>query len=284
MSSDGSGTSAPVREASTTYRYLRLALVVLVVLLAAAVLIEWWHTGRTCFQASISAYYYTPARPVLVGVLVGVGVCLVALKGADEREDVLLNVAGMLAPVVAFVPTPDIGTCSSVAVPSTDTVASVDNNVEALLVAGALGVLLTVLAVLRNPARRRAHVWGTAASVLILLGGIGWFALDRGGFRGAAHYTAATGLFILFVVVVWLSARGRESRRRPGGRRGPTLGVRTSYAVVAAVMVLVPAAMYLYSRQHRWDHLLLGVETVLIVSFAVFWLLQTRELGGESSR
>lgn len=276
--------SAPVCDASTTYRYLRLALVVLVVLLAAAVLIEWWHTGRTCFQTSISAYYYTPARPVLVGVLVGAGVCLVALKGADEREDVLLNVAGMLAPVVAFVPTPDIGTCSSVVVPSTDTTASVENNVEALFVAGALAVLLTVLAVLQDPVHRRSHVWGTVASVLILLGGIGWFTLDRGGFRGSAHYTAAAGLFVLIVVVVWLNARGRASRRRPGSRRGPALGLRTSYAVVAAVMVLAPVGMYLYSRRHPWEHLLLGVETVLIVSFAVFWLLQTRELGEDRNR
>ena len=282
-----SAPTSPVAVATATYRYLRLALVVLVVLLAAAVLIEWLQTGRTCLQTSISAYYFTPVRPVLVGVLVAVGVCLVALKGADEREDVLLNVAGMLAPVVAFVPTPDVGECSSIPVVRGDTAAYVENNVGALFVAGALGVLITVAAVLRRRAShsvRRAHVWGTAASVLILLGGAAWFLLDQDGFRGAAHYTAASGLFGLFVVVVWLNARGRANSRRPGGRRGPFLGLRTSYAVVAVVMVLGPVAMYLYSRDHPWAHLLLGVETLLIVAFAVFWLLQTRELGERSDR
>ena len=67
----------------------------LVVLVFAAVVIEWWSTGPSCLQPSISAYYYTPVRAVFVGVLVTMGVCLIALKGSTEAEDVLLNVAGI---------------------------------------------------------------------------------------------------------------------------------------------------------------------------------------------
>ena len=79
-----------------TYRYLRIALVVLIVALAASVLLERAHA--THLQDSISAYYYTPAHSVLVATLVGIGVCLIALKGCNDTEDLLLNVAGTLPP------------------------------------------------------------------------------------------------------------------------------------------------------------------------------------------
>lgn len=59
----------------------------------------------TCWGESISGYYYTPSRNVFVGALVVIGVSLIAIKGSTDREDVLLNLAGVLAPIVAFVPT-----------------------------------------------------------------------------------------------------------------------------------------------------------------------------------
>ena len=95
----------PALGAVKAYRYLRVALVALVVLLFSAIVIEWWATGPSCLEPSISAYYSTPVRAVFVGVLVTMGACLIALEGNTEAEDVLLNVAGMLAPGVAFVPT-----------------------------------------------------------------------------------------------------------------------------------------------------------------------------------
>ena len=88
--------------AQKTYRYLRIGLIGAAVMLAAAVVIERWHVD--CWQGSISAYYYTPVRAVFVGALVAVGLSLIVIKG-EGHEDVYLNIAGMLAPVVAFVPT-----------------------------------------------------------------------------------------------------------------------------------------------------------------------------------
>lgn len=55
---------------------------------------------------SINAYYYTPVRGMFAGALLGIGVCLVCIRGSTTVEDVLLNAAGMLAPVVALIPTP----------------------------------------------------------------------------------------------------------------------------------------------------------------------------------
>jgi hypothetical protein len=59
-----------------------------------------------CFQTSISAYYYTPVHGIFIGALVAVGTCLICLRGNTDAEDILLNLAGMFAPVVALVPTP----------------------------------------------------------------------------------------------------------------------------------------------------------------------------------
>src|SRR5205085_6408417 len=55
---------------------------------------------------SISAYYYTPVRGMFAGALLAIGACLVCIRGSTTVEDILLNVAGMLAPVVALIPTP----------------------------------------------------------------------------------------------------------------------------------------------------------------------------------
>jgi len=90
----------------------------------------------------VSAYYYTPVRAILVGALVAIGFGLVVIQGRTTFEDSALNVTGMLAPLVAVVPTSDVGRCWSVApVPrpiepdgslANWVVSNVDNNVAAL--------------------------------------------------------------------------------------------------------------------------------------------------------
>jgi hypothetical protein len=95
-----------------TYRYLRLGMVGAVVLLAASIGIERSKVG--CWQTSISAYYYTPVRAIFVGSLMAVGLSLIVYKGRGRGEDLCLNFAGMLAPVVAIVPTKNVGTCWSI--------------------------------------------------------------------------------------------------------------------------------------------------------------------------
>src|SRR5215813_4236026 len=87
-----------------TYRYLRMAIVGVLVGLGVAVT---YQTGRQGFHplASVSAYYYTPAQAILVGALVGLGLCMIAPKGTTEVEDVFLKIGGMFAIVAGVVPT-----------------------------------------------------------------------------------------------------------------------------------------------------------------------------------
>src|SRR6266705_2138388 len=96
-----------------TYRYLRIGMIGAVVLLAVSIAIE--RSKVSCWQTSISAYYYTPVRAIFVGTMIAVGLVLIVYKGRRPGEDVCLNFAGMLAPVVAVAPTTDVGKCWSIA-------------------------------------------------------------------------------------------------------------------------------------------------------------------------
>lgn len=83
------------RAVRSTYRSLRLGVVVLLTMLGTAVLTETVRVG--CWLDSLSAYYWTSAHDVLVGTLCAVGALLVVYTSADDVEDALLDTAGFLA-------------------------------------------------------------------------------------------------------------------------------------------------------------------------------------------
>lgn len=88
-----------------TYFALRAALSVLAVGLPI-VLVGWSILDADLpVLGSMSEYYYSPARDVFVGVLVGTGITLICYRGYGPLENGLLNVAGSLLVVVALVPT-----------------------------------------------------------------------------------------------------------------------------------------------------------------------------------
>ena len=271
----------PALGAVKTYRYLRLALAALVVLLFAAIVLEWLATGRSCWQPSISAYYYTPVRAVLVGVLVTMGVCLIALKGSTEPEDVLLNIAGMLAPGVAFVPTPGTGECRSVPVDPGDVGANVANNMQAVFVAG-LAVAAVVLLVARaDAAGGTLGRWdraGIAVTGLLLGGGAVWFYVDRDSFVEHAHAAAAVPMFLALVVVVWLNARHVQETVREGLMPAAESRYVPVYRAIAVGMLVALGATVAISLATSSTSLVLWVEVVLISLFAAFWVVQTVEL------
>jgi hypothetical protein len=270
-----------------TYRYLRLALLTMLVLIAAGVLIERANNPADCFQPSISDYYYTPAQAVFVGALVTIGVCMIALKGSTEWEDILLNLGGMLAPIVAFVPTPAGATCSSVPNIAPDIPANVANNIPALFVAGAVGVAtVLVLAFLRRARAtsnwNHTHTIGVLVALAVLLGGFGWFQWGRDSFIGNAHYAAALPLFVAIILVAVINAR--ELTQEQTGAMAARDVSTNRYFVVAALLVVLPVLEWLVSKAVSTDHLVLWVEVTVLVLFAWFWLLQTAELWSEGVR
>jgi hypothetical protein len=275
----------PALAAVTTWRYLRLAMVLLIVGLAASVIYERLRVPADCWQESISAYYFTPVRAFLVGTLISTGICMVALKGQTAGEDVVLNLAGACAPFVALVPVPDAGDCGTVVVSAAERDLSIANNVFALLVVATLALVVAIGLTITD--HRRAGTspslsekCGLGLSAVVLAAAVLVYALAEQWLIDYGHYVAAVAMFALFFADVCLNAylMGRADR---AGRR-PLRRVNR-YATIAALMVgwvLLNVVLWLAG----WDLWLLTLEAGLIALFAGFWLLQTVELWNQGLR
>jgi hypothetical protein len=253
-----------------TYRYLRLAIVVVVVSLFVSVLIERVHAD--CWQGSISAYYYTPAHAVFVGALVAIGVSLVAIKGSTDLEDMLLNVAGVLAPIVAFVPTTvPSGSCPATGVVGGDTSAYIDNNVLAYAIGGCVAIaaaylIADLMGKATIPTVRPPAMFGLVIAVVLLVAGVVWYAAFRDAFLDHAHTASAAAMFLIVAVVIVINAR----TARPG--------YRTLYAATVLAMLLAGVGVGIGKLvDGDWQHQSLWIEALVLVPFAVYWAAQTFE-------
>ena len=189
----------------------------------------------------------------------------------------------MLAPVVAVVPTTQVSACWSVPparlpvdVDTFDRLfaATIDNNMVALLMTGALGLAVAaVLASARSGGPRSAMArlepatrWGVQAAAVLLAAAaaaLAWWP----AFPRWAHDLAAVTMFGCLVVAVWIN--GRES-----GATGQS-AYRAAYRTVAVAMV-APALLFLPVFS-GFVHRVFVVEAIEIVLFAVFWIVQTRQ-------
>ncbi|AWH92884.1 hypothetical protein [Dietzia lutea] len=98
---------APADYIIETYFVLRILIAGGALVLPPALVVWALVDPRVEMMDSLSAFYYTPARSLFVGILVAIGVALVAYRGYTRGENLLLNLAGVLAVVVALFPTAD---------------------------------------------------------------------------------------------------------------------------------------------------------------------------------
>lgn len=273
-------TQGDVPFAVVTYRYLRLAIVVVLSALLASVMIERANAG--CWQGSLSAYYYTPVQTVFVGALIAIGVAFVAIEGATPLEDALLNVAGVVAPIVAVVPTSrPQDNCSSTAgleqrggaTMSADELqlAFIDNNVVALVIAGVVAVTIGWIAARRSatgtvPAIDRSGVAGLAFAVVLLVTGSVWYGFFRDSFVERAHGVAAIVLFAALFATMVVNSRISSPGFRP-------LYVATAATMAATAVVVVVAGLLV----DEWRHQILLLELFQLVPVTVYWAVQTLE-------
>lgn len=94
-----------------TYYGLRVGLAAVGFALPLLVLIAGGLRG-VWLEPSISAYYYTRPEPpwfttrdIFVGGLLAASACLYLYKGFSNKENIALNLAGIFAVLVAFLPT-----------------------------------------------------------------------------------------------------------------------------------------------------------------------------------
>lgn len=99
--------AAPAAYIVETYFVLRMVIAAGALILPAALLLWVALDPGVTMMGSLSAFYYSPARSLFVGILVAIGVALVAYRGYTGGENALLNGAGILTIVVAWVPTGD---------------------------------------------------------------------------------------------------------------------------------------------------------------------------------
>ncbi len=231
---------------------------------------------------------YTPARAVFVGGLMAVGVSLLVIKGSTRREDVMFNIAGILAPVVGVVPTSSVGECWSLEPTPKPTdgegnlapwvIANIDNNIQALLLAGIVGMIavgLIALYVYESPlaaarSAPRDRQIGLIVTMAVLLVGL---ALHRwwDAFPTQAHGWAAVLMFGFLALGIGVNAW--ERRNKPEHRRYAGL-----YAVIAVLMIAVGLVMLTAFRS--WAYMVLVLEIIEIALFAIFWVAQTVEHWG----
>lgn len=283
------------RDVVYTYRYLRAAMIALLLLLLVAVGLQWFtqllETGRSCVLGSISAYYYTPTRTVFVGSLCALGAALIAYRGHSSEQEVLLNFSGFMAFVVAMVPTVPDTRCgnSGFALSNAEIAASVQNNIGALI---AVTVVASVVVVgLKARSRRRptpqagAYRCGPRASTvcisalcaLVLLAELTLFIVLRARFIAISHGVAASTMVAGVIAVMVLSALQSEGRHQGIDGRGTPY--RRIYAGLAGALgaLLAGTVIYALTVDGR-HHVVLVAEVIVIVLFCAYWIVQTKEL------
>ena len=271
-----------------TYRYVRLAMVLLVLLLGVSVFREAL-ASHVSIENSISAYYYTPARAVFVAALCAIGTCLIVYRGNTDAEDGFLNASGFLAFVVAFVPTRPEQTCVASSIDK-DVVTAVVNNAGALFVAGAVAFVVDMsIQQLAEPSAPSLSSKGSRAallfSVLAFLGLVAFYWFWQGAFLCRGHDTAAILLFIGIVIVVGINGWGLAHKQamRDHDRwqdhvwNRYTLGFILMLASIAVIVIWGPVLDGL-------PHWVFWLEAALITQFATFWITQTSELWSEPKR
>ena len=285
--------------AATSYRYLRLAMALVLAMLAVAVVLEILRPDPSAYVDdsavldSISAYYWTSVRSVFVASLVALGVGMIALRPETDLEDLLLDLAGALAPVVAFVPTPLPDDCLLLDTPTgcglpPEASDAVTNNVTAYLVAAALALTAYVViarvsapegvrVVARAPGPRRVRAFGVLLLVAALVATATWLGVDPDSFGARAHLAAAIPMFGCIVAVVLINAVRATTR---GGRRHRACPVL--YWALLAVMVAGAGCSVVLGGLGVTERGTLYAEVSVLGPFLVFWLVQTVELWDEA--
>jgi hypothetical protein len=257
--------------------------------------------GQFCVLGSISAYFHTPVRGAFVFALAGLGACLIAYKGNDPVEDVLLNFAGFMAFLVALVPTTVDTTCVAKygnVVADTSTADAVRNNVLTLILMSLVAIalnrlmpklvaaakersglaLVTPVPLTRSEddknALKLAPILGSLALVIVIVE-LALFGFWPSTFKDYAHGISAITMVVGVLGVMVANARG-FARATRGIDSPPARQWNNRYAAAAtATLALIGLAILLmYSSQH----LILVIELIVIVGFVVFWFMQTREL------
>jgi hypothetical protein len=263
-----------------TYRYLRGGMAVMIVMLGAAVIGE--RLTATCWQTSISAYYFTTAHSIFIAALCALGAQFIVYKGSSDSEDVLLTLAGILAFIVAMVPTTrPVLLCGRDGLPAEYEIKhAITNNVWAVVIALVIARVVSWWLYRRTNTARPKSVLGTVSMyILRAVMALGLVALVffRNWFDSNAHGVAAVIMFLAIIATVVTTAF-LVSRQDDAKSPHRHLYYMLYQGIAAAMIVTLIAVVVLHFALDSWNHWVIVVETALILEFTVYWVVQTIEL------
>jgi len=259
--------------AKSTYRYLRLSIVVVVMTLGASLIRQIIKEG--CTQGSVSAFYYTPVHSVFIAALGLIGVALIAIRGATPLREALLNMAGFLAPVVAFIPTDRPSSADAARCPIDDAIgvipkSFIDNNLLTFMIGGAVAMAVVVFLVSRTSTPQVTKTFLHRETVLPAIGaGVTlallwvWRAQWPASFEKHAHSYSAIAMFALVGLFITSVARGASGH------------YRITFFGCAVLMAI--GIVYGVVRRDR-HYTVLVVELIETTGFLVFWIAQSVRL------
>jgi hypothetical protein len=262
------------REAALdTYRYLRGGVPVMLIMLAVAIVIEVVrsHTVLT----SVSAYYFTSVHAVFIGSICVMGALLIVYRGVKPTEDVLLNLAGTLAFVVAFVPTTR---------PSPDVPVGLMPDQTVIANVWAMAVALVVARIASWVMYRRTHTTPDLGPIakaamwlqrLVFTVGLVTLAAAPRWFVANAHGIAAVTLFAAIIATVVLTAFVAD--KGVVDSANPARYQRIYKWVAVAMVCTLVAAVVVHFAVSQFSHVVIVVEVVLLAEFFVYWAVQTVE-------
>jgi hypothetical protein len=219
---------------------------------------------------------------------------MLVLKGNNEWEEAFLNIAGILAPVVALVPTPHTTSCTSNGpIDTTPSVAEVSNNIHSYIYVGAFVLALAWIALYRSVPRSRRwwplpsmpwpvrYRYTLPAITCLMIVGVIAFLVWPDAFIAWAHPVAAIVQTVVLIFVVFQNSVeiGRKANRNKKLKGLKRYFFRNGYALIYWLMI--GGAVLLYGVGwivFNWSYWKLALEAGEILVFAGFWLWQTRDL------
>ena len=301
MTHDEAEGAEPLRR---TYLYLRLSLVgvVAAILLAVVFTPDRYLPAGEGILRSISHYYYTPARIVFTAALCAASLALLTLSGPGVQNR-LLDVAALLAPLIAVVPTrvlPDeLGPAAGLSGCADGWPAGLDCIPADQLDAVALGfgvwavlaAAVLVIAVIGGLRRRSGRgFWATVAAgvgilvLFVVLQWSPWSAVPYEGLQLWGHVLAASAFFLLITVVALIEAFRQATGQGGQPARMSRRFYAAAYAASASVLVVaVGVAVAAVLAAGDWGDAVFWAELVALIAFAVFWTLQTVEHSGDGA-
>jgi hypothetical protein len=264
------------------YRELRVGMVVIMVMLAAALVID--RRSATQWQSTLSAYYYTSAHCIFIAALLALSTLFFIYRGSSDTEDALLTLAGVGTLIAALVPQNRPDPFRESFLPKDYNVVPVIQwNILAVVVALFLGWSLMWWLHGRNDTQPIRSAGGTVSlnflRLIVLLGLIALAGFPD-WFQNHAHGAAGVLMVSAFIVTVIHAAylAGQEDELKSPQRHRYQL----IYSVIA-VLMLVTLITVVTLHLGGSDSVIV-LESLLILEFAAYWVVQTIELWDSPDR